>query len=184
MHISGLPRALLLVPALVGVVLGGETSILSALRVAPPSELSDLAILTPATDDQMQVVRNMGFLGPGFLGRTPQGRLVFSAPRMHGIAYQIPSPHRTGFSELLTAHHGEEGGSVQSFGYMPSIKWSQGAPVHDLAFKVNDRTYLLADAVDTGGVSVLRAPERDGMTPVTERFPAHVEQRYTGPVTE
>ncbi len=74
----------------------------------------------------------MGFPQPfssSFLGTTSNNRLVFTAPRFHGLAYLIPH-HTFPYSEYLVAlkPNTEERGTVRSYGWKraPGGIWGRG----------------------------------------------------------
>ncbi|SPO26641.1 uncharacterized protein UTRI_03932_B [Ustilago trichophora] len=162
----------------------------SSLRLAHPSELADLATARPT--ELTPMIYNMGLSG-SFLGRTNSGRLVFRAPRLHLITYQIPSANHKYAESLVGINHNPRTGEgvVQSFGWSKSPPyWSKNLPDqgnHNLAFKVNDHTYLMGDQIPVGGVSFGRVPEyyvRGDKGLFGEPIRAHVDLTFNGPVTE
>lgn len=159
----------------------------SSLRLAHPSEHADLAAVRPTEPTPM--IDNMGLSGP-FLGRTDSGRLVFDAPRFHHLAYHIPSRNSRWSESLVGITHnpatGE--GAVQSYGWTRTIKWDknlQNQGEHNLAFKVNDHTYLMADQIPVAGVSVGRFDHTSGQGKalLAEPLSSHVRLTYDGPIT-
>lgn len=191
-----------------------ETLTTSSLRLAGPSELQDLLHLSPLTSTSTSATKelrshifNTG-LYSRFRGITRSGRLVFSAPSLHHVAYQIPYPEHPEVAELLVAENlgrGTSEGTVTSHGWMnPSIFWhkpSNDADMlrYDVAFRLDDGRYLVGDSVPLGGVSVVKAPWGEGVRAggaggaggeagawrrISDPHRAHVDTKFTGHITE
>ncbi|SJX63400.1 uncharacterized protein SRS1_14197 [Sporisorium reilianum f. sp. reilianum] len=159
----------------------------SVIRCAPPVSVEDLSKLTtsfrPAKSSELHDLRtasppnavpdelwNTG-LGADLVGETRNGRLVFGYPKFHEIAYYIPSKHH-GYSESLVADYPSQ--TIRSYGWTQTIRWDKAPnlrlyphgsvpvkeplPNRNIAIKLGEDRYLLADDVPLGGVSVRKAP--------------------------
>lgn len=170
----------------------------STLRLATPSEIPDLLTATrhPLSPTTHDAVANMGFpqpFSPSFLGTTSHNRLVFTAPRFHGLAYLIPH-HTFPYSEYLVVLKPEsEGGSgvVRSYGWEKGTRWNMGVR-RDIAVELGEGKWLMADNVPVGGFAVVRAPwlgggkEEGDYKVLGDGWAVEegVRERYEGPVTE
>lgn len=171
-----------LIPPAVSAPAPVAADISSALRISTPSDLPDLLTARVAETIPPDAA-NMGFVHPNFLGTTAHNRLVLAPPRYHNLAYVIPSAH-SAHSEYLVADH-EDGGSLQSFGWQQTHR-TGSSRTRDIAIKLGEARYLLADNVPVSGFVTTRAPwmqqggdKRDWMV-LGEKWPSPVLQSHTG----
>ena len=121
----------------------------TSLRKPSRAELADLG--DRYYDTLPEVVR-MGYLErrKGFVGQTPNGRLIFEAPHIQGITLNIPDKSHV-FTELLIAanekvHHY---GWSQMKGYGPET-------LRDIAIILGEKRFLLKDNVPINRWGVTR----------------------------
>ncbi|SPO26642.1 uncharacterized protein UTRI_10153 [Ustilago trichophora] len=160
----------------------------------PPNE----GRLKPATSEQkfdlrdtywvrLKEIERLGFFGrdSGFLGRTPQGRLVFAAPKFHELALWIPHKGST-FNEELIAMAGHNGkpGTLYHLGWSKARGMGPTDDHRDIAIKVGEDKWLVKDDVPINRIASTRVGKGFDWSKKTELSPpmeANVMTRFEGP---
>ena len=135
----------------------------SLFRLSTVADLEDLRT-AKLPSEPPEYIQNMGFphrpwnqgderYSPNFHGITEGGRLVFAAPRFHNLAYSVVDPAGKRAELLIADGHK---GHLQSYGWLEPI--SRPGHKANIAVKLDDDRYLLADEISVGGFSVVRAP--------------------------
>lgn len=149
---------------------------------------ADLTDLRQVNFELPSDVAAMGKRQPsdGFLGITPKGRLVFTAPDKHGLTLHVPSAHH-GWNEQLVAFNPSKDptkGVIHRYGWSKIPGHGPKDKLYDIAIKLTDQHYLLADSVP---INRMVTTGQDGTSPFVrlgESVPTRVYDRYYGPTSE
>ncbi|GAC95238.1 hypothetical protein PHSY_002813 [Pseudozyma hubeiensis SY62] len=159
-------------------------SLFTTLRHSTSSDLPSLLTAHPSSPST--TLLNMGFPSSTTL-TTSSSRVILPAPRFHHLTYIIPHPSAP-YSELLVANSAT--GKLENYGWISGHRWDASAPRRDLAIKLGEGRYLLADNVPVGGFGVTKAPwseeiggTKDGYRWLGRRWDADVVEKYHGVAT-
>ncbi|KAJ9479622.1 hypothetical protein PHBOTO_003123 [Pseudozyma hubeiensis] len=135
-------------------------SLFTTLRHSTSSDLPSLLTTPPSSPST--TLLNMGFPSSSTL-TTSSSRVILPPPRFHHLTYIIPHPSAP-YSELLVASTLTNGKvELENYGWISGYRWDVSEPRKDLAIKLGEGRYLLADSVPVGGFGVTKAPWSEEM---------------------
>lgn len=155
--------------------------------------------LTHSTDDDLDDLRKVQFVdhaevarmgkfksGAGFLGVTPNGRLVFSAPDKHGMTLHVPIAQGE-WNEQLVAHNPSQDvdkGMIHRYGWSKIHGYGPKDAFYDIAIKVNDKQYLLGNGIPINRMATTNADGTTKLFRLGDSIPAKVYDQYYGPTSD